>query len=142
MAGWIKMPLGMEVGLSPDDTVLDVDPALLAERGTAASSTFCPMSIVAKQSSVSATAELLLLNSIWCVCVFADAGNATQCDNDVFQGRVSTGACQADGRGGKAGKRAGADEGDTAEGDGVQGKHGEESSFVAGGTTRSSVSVR
>ena len=69
MAGWVKMPLGMEVGLSPDDIVLDGDPALPAERGIAASSTFCPMSIVAKQSPVSATAELLLLNSIWCVCV-------------------------------------------------------------------------
>jgi len=28
MAGWIKMPLGMEVGLSPGDFVLDGDPAL------------------------------------------------------------------------------------------------------------------
>jgi len=27
MAGWIKMPLGMEVGLDPSDTVLDGDPA-------------------------------------------------------------------------------------------------------------------
>ena len=28
MAGWIKMPLGMEVGLGPGDSVLDGDPAL------------------------------------------------------------------------------------------------------------------
>jgi len=28
MAGWIKMPLGTEVGLGPGDIVLDVDPAL------------------------------------------------------------------------------------------------------------------
>jgi len=28
MAGWIKMPLGMEVSLSPGDFVLDGDPAL------------------------------------------------------------------------------------------------------------------
>ena len=28
MAGWINMPLGMEVGLSPGDFVLDGDPAL------------------------------------------------------------------------------------------------------------------
>jgi len=28
-AGWIKMPLGMEVGLGPVDIVLDGDPALL-----------------------------------------------------------------------------------------------------------------
>jgi len=27
MAGWIKMPLGMEVGLGPGDCVLDGDPA-------------------------------------------------------------------------------------------------------------------
>ena len=26
-AGWIKMPLGMEVGLGPGDFVLDEDPA-------------------------------------------------------------------------------------------------------------------
>jgi len=26
-AGWIKMPLGMEVGLGPSDIVLDGDPA-------------------------------------------------------------------------------------------------------------------
>jgi len=28
MAGWIKIPLGMEVGLAPGDFVLDVDAAL------------------------------------------------------------------------------------------------------------------
>jgi len=27
MAGWVKMPLGMEVGLGPGDFVLDGDPA-------------------------------------------------------------------------------------------------------------------
>jgi len=27
MAGWIKMPLGMEVGFRPGDFVFDVDPA-------------------------------------------------------------------------------------------------------------------
>jgi len=27
MSGWIKMPLGREVGLSPSDIVLDGDPA-------------------------------------------------------------------------------------------------------------------
>jgi len=32
MAGWIKMPLGREVGLSPRDIVLDGDPAPLSER--------------------------------------------------------------------------------------------------------------
>jgi len=29
MAGWIKMPLGIEVGLGPVDFVLDGDPAPL-----------------------------------------------------------------------------------------------------------------
>jgi len=33
MAGWIKMPLGMEVGLGPDDFVLDGDPAPLPPKG-------------------------------------------------------------------------------------------------------------
>ena len=33
MAGWIKMPLGREIGLSPSDIVLDGDPAPLSERG-------------------------------------------------------------------------------------------------------------
>ena len=37
MAGWIKMPLGMEVGLGPDNTVLDGDSSPPpTERGTAA----------------------------------------------------------------------------------------------------------
>jgi len=55
-AGWI-VPLGMEVGLSPGD-VLDGDPAPPIERGTAAP-TFRLMSIVARRSPISATAELL-----------------------------------------------------------------------------------
>jgi len=33
MAAWIKMPLGMEVGLSPGDIVLDGDPAPLPKNG-------------------------------------------------------------------------------------------------------------
>jgi len=57
--GWIKMSLGMEVSLSPGDKMLDRHAALpLAERGTAAP-TFRPMSIVAKRSPISASAELL-----------------------------------------------------------------------------------
>ena len=35
MAGWIKMPLGVEVGLGPGDFVLDGDPALPSPRGGA-----------------------------------------------------------------------------------------------------------
>jgi len=36
MAGWIKVPLGTEVGLGPDNIMLDEDPDLPTERGTAA----------------------------------------------------------------------------------------------------------
>ena len=57
--GWIRMPLGTEVGLGPGDIVLDGDPAPLMKRGTAAIPTFGPMSFVAKQLPISATAELL-----------------------------------------------------------------------------------
>jgi len=56
---WIKMPLCTEIGLGPRDIVLDKDPAPPTERGTAVP-TFRPMSIVAKGSPISATAELLL----------------------------------------------------------------------------------
>ena len=41
-AGWIRIPLGMEVGLGPDDIVLDGDPAFLTERRTAAPALFGP----------------------------------------------------------------------------------------------------
>jgi len=47
-AGWIKMPLGMEVGLSLGDIVFDGDPAPLRKKGTAAPN-FWPMSVVAKR---------------------------------------------------------------------------------------------
>jgi len=46
-AGWVKMPLGMEVGLDSSDTVLDGDPAPLPKKGQ--SPHFWPMSIVAKR---------------------------------------------------------------------------------------------
>jgi len=38
MAGWIKMPLATEVGLSPGDFVLDGDPAPPPQKGGGASS--------------------------------------------------------------------------------------------------------
>ena len=55
------MPLGTKVGLGlgPGDIVLDGDPAPPTERGTAAPPTFRRMSIVAKWSPISATAEHL-----------------------------------------------------------------------------------
>ena len=55
MPGLIKMPLGTEVGLGPGHTVLDGDPGPAPKRGTAPN--FRPMSIVAKRSPNSATAE-------------------------------------------------------------------------------------
>jgi len=48
MAGWIKVPLGREVGLGPSDIVLDGDPAPLPQKGGRAPN-FRPMSIVAKR---------------------------------------------------------------------------------------------
>jgi len=41
-AGWIKMVLGMEVGLSPDDFVLDEDPAPSPKRGQSPVPNFGP----------------------------------------------------------------------------------------------------
>ena len=49
-SGWIKMPIGMKVGLGPDDIVLDEDPASLSpKRGQSPLPNFRPMSIVAKR---------------------------------------------------------------------------------------------
>jgi len=56
---WIKMPLGTEVHLGPGHIVLDRDPTPATERGTAAP-TFRPMSIVAKRTPNSVTAEFFL----------------------------------------------------------------------------------
>jgi len=44
--GWIKVKLGMQVGLSPGHIMLDGDPAPLPQRGTAPN--FLPISVVAK----------------------------------------------------------------------------------------------
>jgi len=51
-AGWIKTPLGMEVDLGPGHVVLDGVPAL-RERGTAAPTSFRPMSIMATVAHLS-----------------------------------------------------------------------------------------
>jgi len=45
--GWIKMSLGMEVGLSPGDIVLDGDPA--THKRSTASPNFRPVSVVTKR---------------------------------------------------------------------------------------------
>jgi len=51
-AGWIKMALGMEVGLSPGHIVLDGDPAPLPKRGQSPFN-FRPIFIVAKRLDAS-----------------------------------------------------------------------------------------
>ena len=48
MVVWIKMKLGMEVGLGPGHIVLDGDPAPLPKNG-AEPPNFRPMSVVAKR---------------------------------------------------------------------------------------------
>ena len=50
MAGWIKMPLCIAVGLGPDDFMLDGDPAYtFLENWGRAPSNFRPISIVVKR---------------------------------------------------------------------------------------------
>jgi len=60
-AGWIKMPLGTEIGLAPGHIALDGDPAPPEEKGHSPPSRFRPMSVVAKRLAISATAELLFI---------------------------------------------------------------------------------
>jgi len=50
MVGWIKMPLGTEVGLGPGHTDFDEDPAAPPKKGEGtAALNFRPMSTVAKR---------------------------------------------------------------------------------------------
>jgi len=51
-AGWIKMALGMEVGLGPGHIVLDEDPALLPTKGAEPPQFLAPF-VVAKQLDAS-----------------------------------------------------------------------------------------
>jgi len=62
MAGWIKIPLGTEVGLGPGDIVLDRDAAPPQKGAQQPPPTFWPMFVLDKRSPISATAELLLSN--------------------------------------------------------------------------------
>jgi len=64
MAGWIKIPLGMEVGLGAGHIVLDGDPALPPSKKGAQRPIFRPVSVVAKQLHFSATAEHLLYHIV------------------------------------------------------------------------------
>jgi len=57
----IKMPLGTEVGLGPGHIVLDGDSIPPGKGTQQPHHTFRPVSIVAKRSPISATAELLFV---------------------------------------------------------------------------------
>ena len=58
--GWIKIPLGTEVGLGPGDVVLDGVPAPPTERGTAAP--HFSVHVYCGQTVAHLTAELLLIH--------------------------------------------------------------------------------
>jgi len=49
MAAWIKMSLGMKLGLDPGDFVLDGDPSPIPKRGQSPPPNFRPMFIAAKR---------------------------------------------------------------------------------------------
>ena len=53
MAGWMKLVLGMEVGLSPSNFVLHGDPVLFPQKGAEPPPNFRPISIVAKRLDAS-----------------------------------------------------------------------------------------
>jgi len=61
--GWIKMKLGKQIGLGLA-TLLDGDPAPPPPKGHSLTPKFRPMSIVAKRSLISATAEHLFTFTI------------------------------------------------------------------------------
>jgi len=59
-AGWINVPLGTEADLCPCHVVLDGAQLLPPGKGARQPPSFQPMSVVAKQSPISATAEHFL----------------------------------------------------------------------------------
>jgi len=59
LAAMITMPLGTEVGLSPRQYCVRSGPSPLPKRDHSRPTSFRPLSIVVKRSSISATAELL-----------------------------------------------------------------------------------
>jgi len=63
-AGWIKVPLGMEVGLGPGDIVRWEPDSVPNGNGHSSPSNFRLISIVAKRSPISATAELLYISEL------------------------------------------------------------------------------
>ena len=55
------MPFGTEVGLGPGHILLDGDPAPPPRKGHSSALQFSAMSIVAKRSPISVTAELFMV---------------------------------------------------------------------------------
>ena len=68
--GWIKMPLGTEVGLGPGHIVLHEDQAPPRKGVQQPPPHFWPMSIVAKRSPIAATAEILFIFSFFTTLFF------------------------------------------------------------------------
>jgi len=58
-AGWINIPLDMEVDLGPSHILLDGRSSRSLGKGHSSYPSIRPMSIVAKRSPISATVELL-----------------------------------------------------------------------------------
>jgi len=84
-AGWAKMPLGMEVSLGPDDIVLEGDPVLAMEKGTAAPPPlFGHFAVV--RSPISATASSNVRGA--CVSAYSDAADVVfNCTTALQRGR-------------------------------------------------------
>jgi len=79
-AGWIKILLGTEVGLSSGNIELDRDPALPSQKGGKAPN-FWPMSVVTKRLPISATAEYLFKQKRWLIlCLNSSAFQHKQCN--------------------------------------------------------------
>jgi len=91
MAGWTKMPLGMEVGLSPGHIVLDGDPAPPSQKGHSSPPSLFGPCLLWPWSPISATAELLLWSpyGIFSSCrlfffLFLSSPNLSGCRFDVY----------------------------------------------------------
>jgi len=72
-AGWIKMAFGTEVDIGPGHSVLAGDPPPLPKkkRDTSAAN-FRPMSVVAKRSPISATAERMFHLAVRNLVIYSD----------------------------------------------------------------------
>jgi len=89
--GWIKMPLGTEIGLDQHDIVLDKDPAPPRNGAQQPPPTFRPMSVVAKRSPISATAELL--SHVYSIMSFSPPNRQHLSHDDCPEERLSCSCC-------------------------------------------------